>query len=79
MWAMAGHKTGEILSYGGRMVVHPVRHELEWLIGDTARVVQLCGDNPEEVSAIYGRPAMLFKDHPDNSNVRWPLDRRDFL
>lgn len=77
MYAMVGPATGEILSHGGRMVLHGDRAELEWLCPGV-RVVKVRGESPEEVAHRYGRPAMLLRDHPDMAPVRWPLDRRDF-
>lgn len=78
MWAMAGHLSREVLSFEGRMVVHPDRAELEFLIGDSARLVELTGSTPEEVAHRYGRPAMLLRHHPDMAAVTWPLDRKAF-
>lgn len=78
MWAMAGHKSGEIMSFEGQMIVHPDRTELEWLTGGTVRIVELTGSTLAEVTDRYGRPAMWFKDHPDNAALRWPLKREDF-
>lgn len=77
MWAMVGDSTGEILSYGGAMVIHDNRYELEFLCPGV-RVVEVQGSTVDHVATVYGRPAMLLREHPDMASVRWPLDRRDF-
>lgn len=80
MWAMSGLVSRELLSFGGAVVVHANRAELDWLFPRaTFTPVALKGGTPEELAARYGRAFMLLKDHPDMAAVRWPLDRRDFL
>lgn len=79
MWAMEGEVTHELLSLGGRVLVHDNRYEMEFLVPvGVFRYVELQGSTPEEVGARLGRPAMLLRDHPDMSAVTWPLDRRNF-
>ena len=77
MYAMVGPVTGEILSHGGRVVLHDNRAELEFLCPGV-RVVELPGDSATYIAGRMGRPAMLLRDHPDMAPVRWPLDRKAF-
>ncbi len=69
LWALVGARTGEVLSWRGRVLVHPDRAELEFLF-PAARVVAC---PPDLVAASLPLAA-----HPDMAAVRWPLDRRDF-
>lgn len=68
----------ELLSLDGRVLIHDSKPELEWLLKDSVRVVELHGATPEEVASRIGRPVMLWRDHPGMAPVRWPLNRRDF-
>ena len=78
MFAFMGPITRELLSYGGKVMVHDNREEMAFLIPDI-RIIELPGSTPEEVSEKLGRPTMLLKDHPENANLVWPLDRRRFI
>jgi hypothetical protein len=78
MYAVVTHGGREPFSWGGRVLVHGDRAELEWLI-PTHPVVELKGSTPEEVAERLGRPVMLWADHPDMAGIRWPLRRKDFL
>lgn len=78
MFAVVTHGTREPFSFGGRILLHASRPELEWLI-PTHPVVELNGDSAEAVAARLGVPTMLWKDHPDMAGIRWPLDRKDFV
>ena len=68
-WALVGARSGEVLSYGGRALVHPDRGELEFLF-PAVRVVPC----PADLLAT----AMPLATHPDLAAVRWPLRREDF-
>lgn len=68
---MVGPRSGELLSYGGRVLVHDDRAELEYLF-PTARVVRLSDGE-------LGQPTMSIKDHPQLASTRWPLRREDFV
>lgn len=68
----------ELISLGGRVLLHDSRPELEWLMPGWP-AVELKGSTPEEVAHHLGRPTMLWKDHPGMAGLRWPLDRRDFI
>jgi len=78
MFAIEGRTTKEILSFRGRIVLHHDRRELEYLFPGE-KVVMLRGYTREECAQLYGRPAMLLRDHPDMAAVEWPLDPRRFL
>lgn len=78
MWTVVQHASREPFTFGGRVIVHEDRTELEWLI-PTHPVVELPGRTPEEVAARLGVPVMNLRDHPDMGPVKWPLDRKDFV
>lgn len=69
LYALVGDRSGELLSYGGAVLVHDDRAELEFLVP---------GPRVVEVRPDTGRPLMRLRDHPDMGSVSWPLDRRDF-
>ncbi|WP_018502985.1 hypothetical protein [Parafrankia discariae] len=69
LYALAGARSGELLSLGGRVLVHSDRAELEFLFPG-ARVVAC-----PVADAVGGMP---IADHPDMAHVRFPLRRSDF-
>lgn len=69
-YAVAGPTSGELLSYGGLILVHPDRAELEWLLADQ-RVVEVPAHVPVEQT-------MPWAQHPNMSAVKFPLDRSQF-
>lgn len=69
-YAVAGPVSGELMSYHGRILVHPDRAELEWLLADQ-RVVEVPAHIPAEQT-------MPWAQHPQMAAVTFPLDRRDF-
>lgn len=69
-FALVGPRTGELLTYGGRVLVHNSRHEMEWLF-PRSRVVRI-------TDGELGQPTMRLRDHPGLEAVRWPLRRQDF-
>jgi hypothetical protein len=69
-FAMVGPTSGETLSYGGLILVHSDRSELEFLVPGV-RVVELGSQIPEH-------DTMSIKSHPDLSRIEWPLHREDF-
>lgn len=74
---LVGPRTGEPLSWRGRVLVHDgPAAEVEFIL-PTVRTVEVAGPT-ERVAARLGRPVMRLRDHPDLASVRWPLDRRDF-
>ena len=68
--ALVGAVSGELLSYGGRVLVHDNPGELEFLFPGS-RVVAL----PPYVSPEQTLPVSA---HTELTAVRFPLDRRDF-
>jgi hypothetical protein len=77
MYAMKAPVSGELYSLGGKVLVHPTREDLEWLVPGS-QMVEVPGTTMDEVAARLGRPVMRWQDHPDMAGIRWPLDRRDF-
>lgn len=66
-YAIKGPVSGELVTYGGRILVHGDRGEMEFLF-PAARVVPYGGD----------LPTLPIRDHPHMASVRWPLNREDF-
>lgn len=66
-YALKGAVSGELLTYGGRILVHGDRGELEYLFPGE-KVVPYSG----------GIPTLPLRDHPDMASVRWPLRKEDF-
>jgi hypothetical protein len=61
--------TGDVFTYGGAVLVHGNRAELEFLFP---------GRKAKDVSNTV-LPRMLWSDHPQLKGiVRFPLDRKDF-
>jgi hypothetical protein len=69
-YAVAGPVSGELLSLGGRILVHPDRAELEFLLADQ-RVVEVPAHVPPEQT-------MPWSQHPQMAAVNFPLERSDF-
>lgn len=67
---MKGPVSGELLSSGGKVLVHDNPAELEFLFANM-KVVELGSMIPPE-------DTMSIKDHPDMASVRWPLNPEDF-
>ena len=76
MYAIKGSASGELLSFKGRVILHPVRREMEWLM-PAQQIVELTGSAPQ-IAQRLGRPVMLLKNHPGMASVRWPLRKEDF-
>lgn len=69
LWALYGATSREVLSYGGRAIVHGNRAELEFLFPG-CRVVECPPDLAETGLPLHA--------HPDMAAVTFPLDRRQF-
>lgn len=69
-FALVGPRTGELLTYGGKVLVHGSRHEMEWLFPGS-RIVRI-------TDGELGQPVMRLQDHPSLDRVRFPLRREDF-
>lgn len=76
-WYAVRHSSGELLSLKGAVIVHDNPREIEWLIAP-AKPIPLKGTTPPEVAHHLSRRVLLLKDHPDFSNVTWPLDKSKF-
>ena len=70
-YAMVGRRSGELLSYGGKVLVHDNRDELQFLF-PRARIVRV-------TDGELGQPTMSIKQHPSMVSVSWPLRREDFV
>lgn len=68
--ALVGAVSGELLSYGGRVLTHGNAVELAFLFPG-ARIVTLPAHVPPEQTLPV--PA-----HPELTAVRFPIDRKDF-
>lgn len=77
-YGIRGATSGELLSYKGAVIIHDNPHEMEFILVGTGGAVGLPGKTPKEVATRIQRKAMLLKDHPDLSHVRWPIQREDF-
>lgn len=69
-YGLVGQRSGELLSYGERFLVHDDRAELEFLFPGSRVVIM-----PRHISADQTMP---LPRHPELTHLRWPLDRRDF-
>jgi len=69
-YALQGAVSRDLLTFGGRVLVHDNRAELEFLT-DGARVVECPRDIPPEQT-------LPIRHHPQFAAVQWPLDRRSF-
>jgi hypothetical protein len=67
-YALVGEVSGELLTYGGLVLVHPEKRELEYLF-PALRVVEL----PKFY--LSDGMTMPLKDHPDMDSVVFPLDQ----
>ncbi|KPM55734.1 hypothetical protein ACG83_10675 [Frankia sp. R43] len=69
LWALVGARSGEVLSYQGRAIVHGDRAELEFLF-PASRVVPC----PTDLVAT----SMPLSVHPGMAAVRFPLRKEDY-
>lgn len=70
-YAMHGARSGQLLTFRGRVLVHDNRFELEYLF-PSARIIRVTDGD-------LGQPTMSIKEHPQMASVRWPLRREDFV
>lgn len=77
LFALQGNISGELISFGGKILVHPNRHELEFLFPkrDHLKIVEIEVVDGE----MGGRKTMPLKDHPDMGFVKWPLERNRWV
>lgn len=76
-FALVGTTSRELLTFKMCVMVHDNPTELGWLITN-ANVVRMKGETPHDVANWLGRRVMLLRDHPDLSNVKWPISKDDF-
>jgi hypothetical protein len=69
LYALVGAISGELLSYGGKVLVHGSRGEMEALI-QGARVIP-CPPSVREEEMLR------LQDHPGLAHLRWPLRKED--
>lgn len=67
---MVGSRSGQLLSYQGKVLIHGDRAEMQWLFPNTRIVRVTDGD--------LGQEWMHLRDHPELGHFRWPLRREDF-
>jgi len=67
-FAIKGQRTGQLLSLGGRTLVHDNERELAFLFPNSQIVAA-------DIPLVEQYPIRL---HPDLASVRWPLDPKDF-
>lgn len=70
-YAMVGEVSGQPLTYDGRVLTHTDRAELEFLF-QGVRVVEIG-------SQFSAQDCMSVTQHPEMSQLRWPLRREDFV
>ncbi|MGC5565340.1 hypothetical protein ACPYPG_21230 [Streptomyces sp. FR-108] len=68
-YALCSEK-GDLLSWGGKVIVHDNKAELEFLMRGV-RIVECPRDIPDDQT-------IPIRFHPDMATVTWPLDRRSF-
>jgi hypothetical protein len=70
-YGLVGERTRDFLTYGGLVLWHDNRAELEFLVPGP-RVMEL----PRDLPADQCMPIRL---HPDLAAVQWPLTRDQFV
>lgn len=68
LYGLVGEHTHDWLSYGGRVIVHPNRAEMAYLVP---------GTRVEKITADPG-PIIQLRDHPGMASVIWPLTKEQF-
>jgi hypothetical protein len=69
-FGLVGARSGELLTYQGRAILHDNRREMEFLFPNT-RVVRV-------TRGTLGQPWMWLKDHPSMEKTSFPLRREEF-
>ncbi len=70
-YGVRGARSRDFLTFGGRVIVHDNRAELEFLVKGDVSVLELPRDWPVDQT-------IALRDHPDFAQVRWPLSREQF-
>lgn len=69
-YGLYGAHSRDFLSYGGRVLTHTSREELQFLFPNA---------DIRPVPASFGPEfCMSIKDHPGLEHFTWPLNRKDF-
>jgi hypothetical protein len=68
-YAIMGNQTHDLLTYGGRVIVHENKAEMAFLF-PTHTVIEF-EPRPND-------PVMELTDHPDLASTTFPLNRADF-
>lgn len=72
MWAIQEDRLhGQLLSYGGKTLVHDDRGELEFLLAGPVRIVPC-------PPSLRPEDCMEIKFHPHYAHHRFPLRREDY-
>lgn len=69
LFAIAGRKSGDLQTLGGRVIVHENRAEMAWLFPNE----RIVAHRPTGHDIV-----MMLVDHPDMAGVRFPLNKKDF-
>lgn len=69
-YGLVGERSRDFLTYGGLVLVHGNRHEMEWLFPG-ARVAEVPLSIPPGM-------CLPIEHHPDLQAVQFPLRREDF-
>jgi hypothetical protein len=70
-YALQGTTSRDLLTLGGRVLVHNNRAELEFLFAGDIRVTECPRDIPPEQT-------MSVRHHPQLAAVQWPLTKEQF-
>lgn len=68
---MVGPRSGVLLTFRGKVLVHHNKAEYEFLCPN-ARVIRITDGD-------LGQPVMQLRDHPGLAAVEWPLRREAFV
>lgn len=73
LYALQGLTSGDLITWGGRVLVHDNRAELEWLFLTGVRVVEC----PRDLAANEAITLPIWA-HPEYEGLSWPLRRSEF-
>lgn len=69
-YAILGVRSGDLLTYGGAVIYHEDKGEMQWLFPNS-RIVRISDGD-------LGVPMLPLHKHPDMVSTRFPLRREDF-
>lgn len=73
-YALVGPRSGDILTYQGRPLVHGDKGEMEFLF-PSSRIVAVTEGDLNRRSPL---PPLPLREHPGLSHLEWPLTRDQF-